>query len=82
VTGGRTDRSSTVDEAPRWFSVGVPVLRRWSGGKAQAGVADYGGGANLAGGRLGWPDHDEVVGVRGGRSPVRLPGAIGGRKGV
>jgi hypothetical protein len=72
--GGRTGRSSTAGEAPRRFSAGVPVLRRWSGGKARAGVGDYGGGANLARGRLGWPVHNEVAGVRGGRSPTRDAG--------
>jgi hypothetical protein len=30
------------------------------------GVGDYGGGANLAGGRLGRPVHGEVAGARGG----------------
>jgi hypothetical protein len=46
------------------------------------GVGDNGGWVNLVGGRLGRPVHSEVVGVCGGRSSVRLPGAIGGRKGV
>jgi hypothetical protein len=64
VTGGRTGRSSTVGEASRRFSVGVLVLRRWSGGKARVGVGDYGGGANLAEGRLGRSVH-------GGISPAR-----------
>jgi hypothetical protein len=30
------------------------------------GVGDYGGGANLARGCLGWPVHGEVTGARGG----------------
>jgi hypothetical protein len=71
---GRTGRSSTAGEAPWRFSIGVPVLRRWSGGKAWAGVGDYCGGDNLARGRLGWPVHGEVAGVRGGRSPARDAG--------
>jgi hypothetical protein len=69
--GGRTGRSSIAGEAQRRFSAGVLVLHRWSGGNARARVGDYGGGANLAGGRLEWPVHGEVTGVRGGRSPVR-----------
>jgi hypothetical protein len=63
---GRTGRSSTAGEAPRRFSVAVPVLCQRSGGKARAEVGDYGGGANLAGGCLGRPVHDEVAGARGG----------------
>jgi hypothetical protein len=52
----------------RWwrFFVGGPVLHRQSGGKARAGVGDYGGGANLAGGCSGWPVHGEVAGVHDG----------------
>jgi hypothetical protein len=64
--GGGDDRSSIAGEAPRRFSVAVSVLRRRSGGKAQAVVGDYGGGANLVGGCLGWPIHGEVAGARGG----------------
>jgi hypothetical protein len=41
VTGG-TGQSSTASEAPRRFSAGVPVLRRWSGGKARAGITVVG----------------------------------------
>jgi hypothetical protein len=63
---GGTGRSSTAGEAPRLFSVAVPVLCRRSGGKARAEVGDYGGGANLAGGCLGRPVHGEVAGARGG----------------
>jgi hypothetical protein len=48
------------------FFAGGPVLRRRSGGKAQAGVGDYGGGANLAGGCSRWSVHGEVAGVHGG----------------
>jgi hypothetical protein len=62
----RTGRSSTAGEAPRRFSVAVPVLHRWSGGKARAEVGDYGGGANLARGCLGRLVHGEVAGARGG----------------
>jgi hypothetical protein len=29
-------------------------------------VGDYGGGANLTGGRSGWPVHDNVAGTHGG----------------
>jgi hypothetical protein len=64
--GGGTGWSSATGEAPRWFSVAVPVLLRWSGGKARAEVGDYGGGANLAGGCLGRPVHGEVAGACGG----------------
>jgi hypothetical protein len=44
----------------------VPVLLRWRSGEARAGVGDHGGGANLAGGCLGWPVHGEVAGACGG----------------
>jgi hypothetical protein len=75
--GGRTDWGSTTGEAPRRFSAGVPVPRRGSGGEARAGVGDYGGGANLAGGCLGWPVHGEVAGARGGEVAGEANGAIG-----
>jgi hypothetical protein len=43
-----------------------PVLWRGSGGEAQAGVGDHGGGVNLTGGDLGWPVHGAVAGAHGG----------------
>jgi hypothetical protein len=42
------------------------VLWRGSGGEAQAGVRDHGGGVNLTGGGLGWPVHGAVAGARDG----------------
>jgi hypothetical protein len=48
------------------------VLRRGPGSvttewwQGTGGVGDYGGGANLAGGRLGRPVHGEVAGARSG----------------
>jgi hypothetical protein len=77
VTGGRTGRGSTTGEAPRRFSAGVPVLRRGSGGEARAGVGDHHGGANLAGGCLGWPVHGVVAGARGGEVAGEANCAIG-----
>jgi hypothetical protein len=82
VTGGRTGRGSTDDEAPRRFSAGAPVPRRGSGGEARAGVGDYGGGANLAGGCLGWPVHGMVAGARDGEVAGEANGAIGEGKTV
>jgi hypothetical protein len=41
-------------------------LRRRRGGEARAGVGDHGGGANLAGGCLGWPVHGAVAGAHDG----------------
>jgi hypothetical protein len=79
--GGRTGRGSTAGEAPRRFSAGVPVLRRGSGGEARAGVGDHGGGANLAGGCLGWLVHGAVAGARGGEVAGEANGAIGEGKG-
>jgi hypothetical protein len=81
VTGGRTGLGSTAGEAPRRFSAGVPVPRRGSGGEAWAGVGDHGGGANLAGGCLGWLVHGAVVGARGGEVAGEANGAIGEGKG-
>jgi hypothetical protein len=73
VTGG--GGGDPAGEAPRRFSVAVPVLHRRSGGKARAEVGDYGGGANLARGCLGRPVHGEVAGARGGG----IPGEVAGR---
>jgi hypothetical protein len=73
VTGG--GGGEPAGEAPRRFSVAVPVLHRRSGGKARAEVGDYGGGANLARGCLGRPVHGEVAGARGGG----IPGEVAGR---
>jgi hypothetical protein len=70
--GGRTGRGSIV---------GAPVPRRGSGSEAQAGVVDHGGGANLAGGCLGWPVHGVVAGARGGEVAGEANGAIGEGKG-
>jgi hypothetical protein len=79
--GGGTSRGSTGGEAPRRFSIGVPVLRRGSGGEARAGVGDHGGGANLAGGCMRWPVHGAVVGARGGEVGGEANDAIGEGKG-
>jgi hypothetical protein len=81
VTGGRTGRASTVGEAPRRFSTGVPVPHQGSGGEAGAGVGDHGRGANLAGGCLGWPVHSAVAGARGDEVAGEANGAIGEGKG-
>jgi hypothetical protein len=76
TSGGREGWFAAVRTGRWWrFFTGGPVLRRWSGGKARAEVGDYGGGANLAGGRSGWPVHGEVAGVRGGG----ITGEVAGR---
>jgi hypothetical protein len=36
--GEGAGRGLAADEIPRWFSAAGPVLRRGSGGEAQAGV--------------------------------------------
>jgi hypothetical protein len=41
------------------------------------GVGDHGGGANLAGGCLGWSVHAAVAGARGGEVAGEANGAIG-----
>jgi hypothetical protein len=80
--GGRTGLGSTAGEAPRWFSAGVLVPQWGSGSEARARVGDYGGGANLAGGCLGWPVHGAVAGARGGEVAGEANGAIGEGKTV
>jgi hypothetical protein len=80
--GGRTGRGSTGGEAPRRFSAEAPVPRWGSGGEAWAGVGDYGGGANLVGGCLGWLVHGAVAGARGGEVTDEANGAIGKGKKV
>jgi hypothetical protein len=82
VGGGRTGWGSTAGEAPRRFSTRAPVLQRGSGGEARAGVGDHGGGANLAGGRLGWPVHGGVAGARVGEVAGEANSAIGEGKTV
>jgi hypothetical protein len=79
--GGGTGRGSTAGGAPRRFSAGALVPRWGSGGEAWARVGDHGGGANLAGGYLGWPVHDVVAGARGGEVAGEANGAIGEWKG-
>jgi hypothetical protein len=58
-----------------------PVLRRGGGGEARAGAGDHRGGVNLTSGGLGRPSAARWRVFTAVRSPVRLPGAIGGGEG-
>jgi hypothetical protein len=67
LTGaGATRPGSTADEVPQWFFAAAPGGGGGGCGLARAGVGSHGGGVNLAGGRPGWPIHDEVAGSLGG----------------
>jgi hypothetical protein len=59
---------------------GSPPGFRFCDGEVVArhrGVGDHGGGANLAGGCLGWPVHSVVASARGGEVVGEANGAIG-----
>jgi hypothetical protein len=45
--------------------------------RGTGGGRDHGGGANLAGGCLGWPVNGAVAGARGGEVAGEANGAIG-----
>jgi hypothetical protein len=77
VTGGEPAGARPAVKPRGGSPPGASVPRWGSGGEARAGVGDYGGGANLAGGCLGWPVHGAVASARGGEVAGEANGAIG-----